>query len=312
MSTTKPTHRPKPLLPTQKLREIEKERAALFEQIKPLPADSLERKKLVRRRTKLDREARKVRDTAPIETAYGGSYVFELRAASLICQQIEILKGTAVSKKGKKQITKYIGSEIKKQSVLAIFELYNTNYAEIIELVEKSKRTETLGIDDYELCRAGLEKRLKKGLGYYAGLASHIYMQLVWDDISKDSGKQKKKQISNLEKGIQFENECFEILRSADFDVENTSTSGDYGIDLIAKGPSYKIGIQCKSFSTPVGISAVQEVIGGTKKYKLDFAVVVSTSGYTPAAKELAATSGVMLIGPKALKNLDVLIESLF
>ena len=71
-------------------------------------------------------------------------------------------------------------------------------------------------------------------------------------------------------------------------------------------------GIQCKNYSKPVGVSAVQEVESGRKYYSLDFAIVVAPSGFTPAARELAARSGILLVPPKALQNLDVLIHSLF
>lgn len=78
--------------------------------------------------------------------------------------------------------------------------------------------------------------------------------------------------------------------------VRVTKASGDFGADIIAYYPSgEKLCVQCKFHAKPVGISAVQEVIGARGFYGCHFAKVVSTSGFTPAAEKLAEKNNVFL-----------------
>ena len=148
-----------------------------------------------------------------------------------------------------------------------------------------------------------MERKFKNS----APLASAIYIELVKNlkKITKDKG-------TTVSRGLQFEDECERELKASGFSIERTSIAGDFGIDIVARKDAMSCGIQCKNYSKPVGVSAVQEVESGRKYYSLDFAIVVAPSGFTPAARELAARSGILLVPPKALKNLDVLLHGLF
>lgn len=75
-----------------------------------------------------------------------------------------------------------------------------------------------------------------------------------------------------------------------------TSGSGDQGADVIANNGDYKVVIQCKLYSKPVGNKAVQEVIAASNYYRANSAVVVSNNTYTTSARQLAQTSGVELL----------------
>ncbi len=89
--------------------------------------------------------------------------------------------------------------------------------------------------------------------------------------------------------------------------VEVTKASGDYGIDVIANKDGHKYAVQCKYYSHPVGISAVQEVVAGKVMYGCDKAMVVTNSTYTNAAMELAQTNNVTLLsGVSSAKNTRV------
>lgn len=54
--------------------------------------------------------------------------------------------------------------------------------------------------------------------------------------------------------------------------------------------------VQCKFYSKPVGVKAVQEVKGSLGYYKADFAAVVTNTSFTQQAVNLAASNGVLLI----------------
>jgi restriction system protein len=108
--------------------------------------------------------------------------------------------------------------------------------------------------------------------------------------------------LSSQEIGIQYEMHCEAILTQAFWHVSRTSTTGDHGVDLIAthqSGP--RVCIQCKYSSNPVGNTAVQEVAAGRAHYSGTHAVVVSHSGFTKSAKELALSNRVILLATEDL-----------
>lgn len=98
--------------------------------------------------------------------------------------------------------------------------------------------------------------------------------------------------------GHQYEYQCAKMLRSKGFTkVSVTKGSGDQGIDVIAYSGGKKYGIQCKYYTSPVGNHAVQEAFAGAKFYNCDVAVVMTNNTFTPAARELAKKTGVLLWG---------------
>ena len=66
--------------------------------------------------------------------------------------------------------------------------------------------------------------------------------------------------------GADFEVYCADLLRKNGFiDVSVTSTSGDFGADIIATQNKIKYAIQCKCYSSDIGVDAVYQVTGGMK-----------------------------------------------
>lgn len=80
------------------------------------------------------------------------------------------------------------------------------------------------------------------------------------------------------------------------YNVEVTRASGDYGADIIATKRGRKYAIQCKYYSNPVGLKAVQEVVASKKHYSCSRAMVVTNNTYTKAAKILAEENNVILM----------------
>lgn len=78
--------------------------------------------------------------------------------------------------------------------------------------------------------------------------------------------------------------------------VEVTKASGDYGVDIIAHKGAHKYAVQCKYYSQPVGVKAVQEAVAGKAMYDCDKAMVITNSTYTKAAENLAAKNNVLLL----------------
>lgn len=96
--------------------------------------------------------------------------------------------------------------------------------------------------------------------------------------------------------GLQFEHRCAELLRYRGFHkVVVTKSSGDQGIDILARKNGVKYGIQCKYYSHPVGNKAIQEAYAGAEFYDCDAAIVMTNHTFTKAARELAAKLNVEL-----------------
>lgn len=98
--------------------------------------------------------------------------------------------------------------------------------------------------------------------------------------------------------GYQFEEYVARRLASAGYvNIDVTPKSGDFGADIIAykRFTREKVCFQCKKYSKPVGVKAIQEVIGAMAYYNCSVGCVVSRSGFTQAATNLASKSRVML-----------------
>ena len=109
--------------------------------------------------------------------------------------------------------------------------------------------------------------------------------------------------------GEDYEIYCKNILIEAGWNMEQTSKTNDQGVDLIGYICDFKICIQCKRYSNPVGNKAVQEIIAGKQFYGGTHAVVVSNAGFTKSAETLAAKTGVILISDIDLEKLEDYIE---
>jgi len=104
---------------------------------------------------------------------------------------------------------------------------------------------------------------------------------------------------------IAFENYCAGILEKHGWTVVTTKASGDQGADVIASKNGKKIVLQCKQYRGAVGNAAVQEVYSAMSHYGAQQAAVVTESKYTQAARSLASSTGVLLLGPEDLANLS-------
>ncbi|PFX61612.1 hypothetical protein COL36_10405 [Bacillus wiedmannii] len=95
--------------------------------------------------------------------------------------------------------------------------------------------------------------------------------------------------------GYQFEEFVAQLFQDMGYKTEVTSSSGDYGIDVIASRKGLKIGIQAKRYSDKVPNKAVQEVIAGIAFYNLDQGLVITNNYYTKQAQNQAKGTNVLL-----------------
>ncbi|WP_119464036.1 restriction endonuclease [Vibrio sp. PID23_8] len=104
--------------------------------------------------------------------------------------------------------------------------------------------------------------------------------------------------------GVEYEVHCSDILEAAGWKVSRTPTTGDQGIDLLAKKNARCVAVQCKRFSHPVGNKAVQEAYTGMSFYEANEAIVVSNAPFTKSAIQLAGKLSVALIHDTELSSL--------
>lgn len=96
--------------------------------------------------------------------------------------------------------------------------------------------------------------------------------------------------------GEEFEEFCAELLEKKGYEnVELTGKSHDKGVDIFADKNGVSYAIQCKCYSEPVGIKAVQEVYAGKDYYCCMVAVVMTNQSFTKSAIEFASRLNVLL-----------------
>lgn len=95
--------------------------------------------------------------------------------------------------------------------------------------------------------------------------------------------------------GKAFEQYLEAQFKHMGYRVERTDDSYDYGADLLLKKRGETIVVQAKRYDRNVGLSAVQEALGAVAYYGADRAMVVTNSGFTKSARNLARMNEVEL-----------------
>jgi len=106
-----------------------------------------------------------------------------------------------------------------------------------------------------------------------------------------------------------FERFVAAALAGAGWQARVTGSPGDQGIDVVAVKGALTVGLQCKLHGQPVGNAAVQEALAGARYHGLALAAVVTNAGYTRAARDLAAATGVVLLHVQDLSAPDAVLR---
>lgn len=102
--------------------------------------------------------------------------------------------------------------------------------------------------------------------------------------------------------GPTFERFVGATLEERGYTVTLLGGSGDQGVDIIALHGEDKIAVQCKNHTKPVNNKAVQEVYAGSRFHDCNKAAVVSPSGFTKGAMDLASATQVHLYDKESLR----------
>ncbi len=108
----------------------------------------------------------------------------------------------------------------------------------------------------------------------------------------------KKFDIRSLDEieGHEFEYYCAELLKKRGFEeVSVTKGSGDYGVDVLAEKDGVTYAIQCKAYTAPVGVKAVQQAYAGREFYDRMVGAVLTNQYFTKPAVEAAKKLKILL-----------------
>ena len=96
--------------------------------------------------------------------------------------------------------------------------------------------------------------------------------------------------------GHEFEHYCAGLLQKKGFiDVEVTKGSGDYGVDILAEKDGVTYAIQCKCYTAPIGVKAIQEAYAGRDYYDKMVGAVLTNQYFTTPAVEAAKKLKILL-----------------
>lgn len=102
-------------------------------------------------------------------------------------------------------------------------------------------------------------------------------------------------QLDGME-GHEFEYFCADLLaRRGFYEVEVTKGSGDYGVDILAEKDGVTYAIQCKAYTAPVGVKAIQEAYAGRDYYDRMVGAVLTNQYFTKPAVEAAKKLKILL-----------------
>ncbi len=108
--------------------------------------------------------------------------------------------------------------------------------------------------------------------------------------------------------GPEFERFLAGLFAHLGYHVQEVGGSHDFGADLLLSYRHRRTVVQAKRYSMPVGIGAVQEVLGGIQYYHADRGIVVSTTEFTHSARTLALEASVELWSRRQL--LDAMVRA--
>ena len=99
----------------------------------------------------------------------------------------------------------------------------------------------------------------------------------------------------DLISGYEFELLLKKLFEGMGYQVTHTTFSNDQGADLILEKDGTRSVVQAKNWTANVGNTAIQEVVAAIKHYKSHRALVISSSGFTQSAIDLARSNNVEL-----------------
>jgi len=129
------------------------------------------------------------------------------------------------------------------------------------------------------------------------------YIQNREERITRESVKVAPNDFNKLSGG-EFEDLLYRLFSAMGYVVEKTGKTGDQGGDLVANLDGQRVLIQAKRYFNNVQNKAVQEAVAARGYYNCNRAMVVTNSGFTREAVELAKVNRIELIEGSQLRGM--------
>ena len=143
---------------------------------------------------------------------------------------------------------------------------------------------------------SNLEKEYVEKQTEYDDLLVNVALLEAKEKVVKQELDKKSLEYIDQLEGLEFEEYTKKLLEKLGYKkVEVTPASGDYGIDVLAEKDFVTYAIQCKLYSTPLGVDCIQQAFAGKQYYEKDVAIVLTNSTFTESAKELAKKTNILL-----------------
>lgn len=101
--------------------------------------------------------------------------------------------------------------------------------------------------------------------------------------------------------GRVFEEFVARLLSHRGYTTKITPSSNDKGVDIVARRNGARIAVQCKRQRRPVSRRAVSDVVTGKGFYHCADAMVITNTWFTSGARDLARSTGCVLVDRKGL-----------
>lgn len=215
-------------------------------------------------------------------------------------------------------------------NILANLQLVHSARRKVVEVMDKHietlarRRIALVSIDHYGVVKA---EGWKKEVQYFvdtvvrpaltveeanaiAARMNETFQELVEDRVARRSDDiEAALDFEAVDSPLAFERWCAKILGTKGWTATITKASGDQGADVLARKNDYSVILQCKLYSSPVGNKAVQEAFAAQRHYLTRKSAVVTNAEFTRSARELAASTKVLLLHYSDLSRIDDFIE---
>jgi hypothetical protein len=177
------------------------------------------------------------------------------------------------------------------------------NYIEVFGKVCNDIQRERKNIQRERLFNY-LIKILKDNFNYQGNLASdfiriekEVELERFENSLTGDQASGKWITINDIDSisGYDFERILKSLFQKMGYQVIHTTLSNDQGADLIVEKFGVKTVVQAKNWQNNVTNSGIQEAVAAIKHYDAQRAMVISSSGFTQSARELAQSNNVVL-----------------
>lgn len=104
--------------------------------------------------------------------------------------------------------------------------------------------------------------------------------------------------------GVEFERELAIVFKHLGYDVQETPTSGDQGIDLVLGKNGATTIVQCKSHKSSIGPATARELLGSLVASGADNSILACTGGFTQGVRDFVKDKPIDLISAEELATL--------